>query len=345
MSSNLWKPKVQVCPACGSSELRPALVIKYWREYPLEFEECGVCGCTFANPMPSEALISRGNDALVRLYQRGRTFEHEFRDARQAYLRGRIFARKLRKITRRGCLLEIGCYDGFFLAGVRDHCDWDVEGVEIALSPSSFARERLGLRVHHGTLESLMSWGGLARYDYFLASDLIEHINRPEEFLRALSKLARPGSRLEIITPNARQDLAFAKRAHQAGTPLSQVLNHVIYYSPRALTRALQGAGFRVREMYCYDIRHAVKDFGLFGLGKPHNVSAGIALEEVENEPLRDLRAEWSEERLQSLRVHPKTGAFYGFYRESLPKAIRLKIPARLELGHEIFCVAERVSN
>src|SRR4051794_14507620 len=108
----LFYEPVSNCPICSSNRLTFDLVMHYWREYPLTYSHCGECGASFANPMPSTELITRGNSALVRWLQKDRTFDHEFRDARQAYLRGKLLGGRLSRWRREGRLLDLGCYNG-----------------------------------------------------------------------------------------------------------------------------------------------------------------------------------------------------------------------------------------
>jgi 2-polyprenyl-3-methyl-5-hydroxy-6-metoxy-1,4-benzoquinol methylase len=338
---DLFLPPNSVCPICASARLESrSLEISYWREHLIRFDRCSECGAVFANPMPSDELISRGNSALVRWYQQGRTFEHEFRDARQAYLRGRVLARRLKRFKRKGRLLDLGCYNGFLLLGVRDHSEWEVEGLEISDDLSHFIEGKLGIRCHNGTLETLALPS--ASYDFVVCHDLIEHINRPEIFLSEIARILRPGGRIQIITPNAIQDLSFARRAWASGTPLTMLLNHILMFSPRALETALARAGLRIRRLYGYDVRYSLKDFGLFGLGKPVGITQGPLLEETIRLPLRDLLAQWEPARIAELRSHRKTSAFYGFVRETLPGWLTWRVPARLGIGHELYALAEK---
>lgn len=336
----LWFPRVSSCPACGSGGIHPCMRQYYWQDHALHFDECAECGSRFANPMPGTKLIERGNNALVRHYQRGRTFDHEFRDARRALLKGRLFGRHLRRWKKNGRILEIGCYNGFFLAGVKETSGWVVEGVEIADEPCRFASRMLGLSMHQGTFEGLELPS--AHYDYVIFNDLIEHISEPEKFLREVARVLAPGGRVQLITPNARQDTAFAKRASDRGTPVFIILNHVMFFSPRGLERALERAGFRVRKLFAFDLRHALKDFGVLGLNPPSHIDRGPSFAEVEDLQIRNFFREWTPELLEKLKRHPKAGVLYGFFKETLPEAFRIRMPAGIPVGHEIFAEAEK---
>src|SRR5262245_61247827 len=108
-SSGQFRGMGSSCPICESKRLSPAFQVRYWRENLLSYSDCAECGATFADPMPSDEVISQGNDALVRRDQQERSPEQEFREARQAYLRGKVLGRKLSRWKRKGRLLELGC--------------------------------------------------------------------------------------------------------------------------------------------------------------------------------------------------------------------------------------------
>jgi 2-polyprenyl-3-methyl-5-hydroxy-6-metoxy-1,4-benzoquinol methylase len=330
------------CPICHSDKITYRLTIHYWRENPLPFFSCSQCEACFAHPMPTTQLISQGNNALVRWYQQGRTFEHEFRDARQAYLRGRMLASRLARWRKKGTLLDLGCYNGFLPLGVRDHSEWEVEGLEISDDLSNFIQEKLKITCHNGTLENLKL--PARKYDYILCRDLIEHINEPGKFLQELMRILKPGGRIHLVTPNGKQDLAFAYRASQQGTPITMLLNHILLFSPKTLQTALESVGLRIKKMYCYDVRYTAKDMGWFGLGKPQSISPGPEMAEAMKLPLNSELFQWKPEDIQKLRTHKKVTAAYGFIKHTLPGFFSPKVPAHLALGHEIYALAEKPS-
>ena len=328
------------CPICHSPKIAFALVVHYWRENPLRFYRCEDCEAHFANPMPSDEVITQGCNALVKWHGKGRTGEDDFRDARQAYLRGMLLAKKLKRWKRKGTLLDIGCNNGFLPLGVRDHSEWEVHGLEISDEMASFVQNQLKIPTHHGTLEGANLPSG--QYDFIICHDIIEHVNQPEKFVSELSRILAPGGRLQIITPNAIQDLAFSKRAYAAGTPMTMLLNHIMYFSPKALQTALERAGLKTRKLHCYDVRYALKDFGVFGLNPPRDIQPGPEMAQALKLPARDELSQWDASRIAELRAHPKVSASYGFFRETLPRAFTLKVPPGFKIGHEIYALAEK---
>lgn len=337
---NLFQNKLTTCPICQSPHLKFELSLHYWREYLLNYEKCDECGATFSNPFPTETVISKGNSALVKHYESKKTFEDDFKDARQAYLRGRLLAQRLMRIRKKGRLLDLGCYSGFLLLGVKEHSDWEVEGLEISDTLSQFIQNKLGITCHNGTLESLKLKEN--QYDFILCHDLIEHIHQPNEFLLQINRILAPGGKIEIITPNAIQDFAFPKRAYEQKQTFTMLLNHIMMFSPKALSTALKSAHLKINRFYLYDIRNALKDFGYFGHHQIPELPRGLSIEEtlqIDSSPNWHL---WDQNQLQRLRTHQKVSARYGFIRETLPRFFTLPLPPSWGVGHEIYALAEK---
>jgi SAM-dependent methyltransferase len=167
-------------------------------------------------------------------------------------------------------------------------------------------------------------------------------VNQPRKFLAELARILKPGGRLQIITPNAIQDLSFSKRAYSARMPITMLLNHITYFSPKALAVALARHGLAAKSLHCYDIRYALKDFGVFGLNPPKDIQPGPSMTEALELPEKDNLSQWTPEKIDELRKHRKVSASYGFIRETLPRFFTLPMPPSLRIGHEIYALAEK---
>lgn len=114
-------------------------------------------------------------------------------------------------------IIDVGCGDGFHLRLLRDFGKpgWKLEGVdsdERAVAAAGGA----GLKVHHGTVESL----DLPRdtYDLAFLIQTIEHLDDPPRVLRAVRSLLRPGGQIVIVTDNTDSfDFKLFKGRHWGG--------------------------------------------------------------------------------------------------------------------------------
>lgn len=222
------------CLLCGCREEHPLTYASrgFWNYYL-----CRNCGVVSLSPTP------QGRELEV-------YYNEAYSVAREAYARGTkrnappILRKLAENLPGKGKLLELGSSYGFFLDAARRD-GWDVTGIELDSNAAAYGRERLGLRVFPGTLES-----ELARlqppYDAIAAFHVLEHVSDPMRFLLACRKLLRNGGMLMLKTPNVASWIA--KRTKADWGWLSPPA-HIHLLSPGSLELALRKSGFRVQEI------------------------------------------------------------------------------------------------
>jgi SAM-dependent methyltransferase len=145
-------------------------------------------------------------------------------------------------------LLDFGCGAGLFLELAHER-GFDVYGVD--LSPDSIARARerpSGRNAYFGSPRDVpeIAAGG---FDVVTLWSVMAHLAEPLEDLRMLRGLLAPDGVLLILTVNANSLLLKAQGEAWGGfTP-----NHLKFFAPGTLTRALHLAGFaavRVQPTY-----------------------------------------------------------------------------------------------
>jgi SAM-dependent methyltransferase len=90
---------------------------------------------------------------------------------------------------------------------------------------------------------------GLAPADVVVAGEIIEHLDAPGPFLRAMRGLVRPDGELVLTTPNAYRLLNFL--APLSGSELVHP-DHTSWQSPRTLRTLLERSGWEVEGMAYY---------------------------------------------------------------------------------------------
>lgn len=90
---------------------------------------------------------------------------------------------------------------------------------------------------------------GIAVADVVVAGEIIEHLDSPGPFLRAMADLVGDGGELIITTPNASGFLnsAAALVRREVNHP-----DHLVLFSWRTLATILERNGWHVVETYCY---------------------------------------------------------------------------------------------
>ncbi len=146
--------------------------------------------------------------------------------------------------SRPGRVLEIGCGGGEFLASFRDR-GWKTLGVEPGRQHAEQARRR-GIEVIERPLtDDLIKH--LGSFDAVLLIHVLEHMIDPEEMLRMIHKLLKPGGIFFCEVPNDFSPLQEAAVAVRGLRPWWVVLpDHLNYFSVSTLSAFVAGNGFDV---------------------------------------------------------------------------------------------------
>jgi SAM-dependent methyltransferase len=139
-----------------------------------------------------------------------------------------------------GRILEVGCGSGLFLRFLAD-AGYDVEGVELSATDAEYARQRLGLRVFQGSLESLELEPG--HYDAVLLVYVLEHIPDPLRTLSAIARVLKPGGWVVAGLPVL--DSGQSRLLGQRWAAVTEAPRHVAIPSFEGARRLLARAGFR----------------------------------------------------------------------------------------------------
>ncbi|WP_419900200.1 class I SAM-dependent methyltransferase [Roseomonas sp. USHLN139] len=145
--------------------------------------------------------------------------------------------------ARPGNMLDIGCAQGAVLDGFAA-AGWRVAGVEPAPDFAARARARHP-EVRCGFFPGDAPGGPFALVTLF---DVLEHLERPREFLAAIRERLRPGGILALQVPNFDSPLVQVEGA--ASTVVTP--GHWSYFDPASLTRLLILAGFQPVALQSY---------------------------------------------------------------------------------------------
>ena len=251
------------CDVCGARDgMTPRIEVGLVGLGPMWIHRCACCGFRQVRPRPSPA-------GLAALYGEAyfdpgaRAGFREYAAQRQRYERDAYFlARTLRRMGRRGRLLEVGSGLGFLLDALARATDWEVEGVELSAFGSRYARERFGLAVRQGTLEEARLPAG--RFDFVIQKDLLEHVRHPRRHLEETGRVMRPGARLWLITPNGEADVRPLAAASGSGADVLPVLDqgHLSFFTRAQLLRLAAEAGFRCVRLRAIGVRRGLRALG-----------------------------------------------------------------------------------
>lgn len=219
------------CPSCGSASYT-VLFVK--RGYPIV--RCDECGLVFSNPQVDESVVldeyreGGSNDLWVDVLTSPRQLELD----REKF--GEILD-ELEPHRGGGRLLDVGTSIGLFLRLAVDR-GWSGEGTEFGRRALAHARDELALDVDDKPIEELEG-----EYDVVTVLSVLEHVNRPREFLGHVARLLKPGGAAYLIVPNV--DSLACRVLHERAATFDG-RNHLVYFSPRTLRNLLTREGFAV---------------------------------------------------------------------------------------------------
>lgn len=221
--------KYPACRVCGSNE--------GYQRVLYQLDQCRFCGfVTFNDFSPGELL-----EIYTDEYFAGSEYPDYVgqQDALRRSMRSHL-DQMWHYHPQPGSLLEVGCAYGLFLDEARTHFR-NVAGVDICITPTTYAKERLGLNVDCDDFLT-MDFSN-KRFDVICFWDTIEHLPAPEAYLeKARQVLANEGMIFlttgDIGSFNARLRGSNWRQIHPP--------SHLHYFSRNTITHLLDRLGFKV---------------------------------------------------------------------------------------------------
>jgi 2-polyprenyl-3-methyl-5-hydroxy-6-metoxy-1,4-benzoquinol methylase len=158
-----------------------------------------------------------------------------------------------------GSVLDVGCGAGGLERGLREAGATRITGVEVVPSAAAAARERYDEVIEAPIEEALAQLEG--PFDTVLCLDVLEHLVDPEGVVRALQRVTKPGSRLQVSLPNARHvglvyDLVvrgtfgYTEWGHRDST-------HLRWFTKQDIVALLERCGWQVKRVSHPELRRA----------------------------------------------------------------------------------------
>jgi len=234
--------KKNICNLCQCSRFKSV-----YKKFGLSLVKCKNCGLVYAYPRMSEEEIFKrySKDYLFSEYltifhadQQGYDMEL-IREHYSLYLQllDSIPGEKRR-------ILDIGCGPGFFLKATEER-GWKGEGVEISEAAVQYAREIVGVKVHHGQLQDIPFSPG--SFNVIVLLDAIEHLFNPLETIEHCYRLLRKDGVLVLNTPDYNSLSRFILRKDWA---VLSPAEHLYNFTQRTLCLMLRKAEFNFVKIY-----------------------------------------------------------------------------------------------
>ncbi|MBI3551224.1 MAG: class I SAM-dependent methyltransferase [Elusimicrobia bacterium] len=229
--------EAEACPLCsGARDKKP---LKEWRSY--RWWDCAECGIAFVTPFknPGAAFYAQYADL----------YPHEAQEAPDAmsFEYGECLSSFAGREVSALRLLDVGCGAGGFLNQARKR-GFQVWGLDFDEGRLKLVREKLGIpSVHQGSLPDFAAGHPEERFDALTMFQVIEHLDRPADWLAAALRLLSPGGRLFIGTPN--RDRTFDPFQGPGMEEVDNPPNHLTRWRAQSLKRFVESSGFAVVEL------------------------------------------------------------------------------------------------
>ena len=239
-----FEPVAQ-CPLCSGVERTPRVRPVMPGGGTATLVTCAACGLVYMDPAPTPRALEQ--------FYASTYFTPEYRAlegfaitdpvqelaATVQYMERLADDVELHR-TPPGRLLDVGAAYGGFLLEMQTR-GWDIKGVEPFSGAAEFCRERLGLPVVCGEVQSADL--PLESFDVITLWDVLEHFAQPVDVMRRITELAAPGAVLLATSPNPDSPAALLAREQWIGW---KPPTHLCLFSFHTVRRLLDSAGWQV---------------------------------------------------------------------------------------------------
>lgn len=238
------------CPLCGSERQHLAVEVQdtmFGQPGKYRLVECEHCAMCYVNPRPTAAALARHYPGDYLCYT---NFEHEhwllrwaFNQLQQGQAKRRV--RQIERVTGRIAagtrVLDVGCGRGELLARLKNERGCECTGTDINPEVIAHVRAELGIPVLQGPLHELELPD--AGFDLVTMTEYLEHEPQPALMLEQARRLVKPDGYVAIEVPDRTgpPGRLFGQHWWQIDAP-----RHLMFFSPRTLTLALEQQGFEV---------------------------------------------------------------------------------------------------
>lgn len=200
--------------------------------------QCKSCGLAWLAPLPGEEDLKKFYSGVYYPSELDNNFV-SWRKSKDVSK----FKRLIRCIIgykEKGFLLEIGCSYGFFLQIAKEQ-GFDAYGVEYALSPAKYAKDKLGLNVVNGGTDQAALFN--KKFDVIVLSHVIEHFINPLDEISKLKMLLKDDGIIILKTPNFNSITRIIQRNVWFWLLAPE---HIFYFNVKNLLNLFSSSGFDI---------------------------------------------------------------------------------------------------
>ncbi len=226
-----------ICPVCNSTSSE-----FYCSKFNYDLFKCLNCDLVFVYPVPENLSDIYCKEYFKNIKQEG-CFGYVDYDRDKESMKG-VFEhclKKLEEMTVERKLFDVGTATGYFLDIARKR-GWQTAGSEI----SAYAAELARGKGHNIFTGPLMDMKTDEKYDTVTMWDVLEHLDNPKEYLKAVNRIIKMGG---VLTVNTIDIHSLWARLWGKGWHLMVPPEHLYYYSRKNLLILLTDCGFEIKGM------------------------------------------------------------------------------------------------
>lgn len=213
------------------------------KEKTFTLTRCQGCGLVYLNPRPigdyaESFYYEEGYDPFLSLKNPRSVIERIYAVARKLTLRWKR-NRILHRVPPRGKVLDIGCGTGEFLDAISR--DFEVVGIEPEPNVAKWARDRFGLTVFTGNLETVNLENG--QFDLVTMWHVLEHVPDPTDELKRIHKILTPDGKLLLALPDI---CSFDARIYKSDWVALDAPRHLWHFTQDHVRKLASLTGFRL---------------------------------------------------------------------------------------------------
>ena len=192
--------------------------------------KCCKCGLIYMNPQVDHSRIQMNYAAMEDdLYTQEEAGRRRSADSILKYLK---------KINKKGRILDVGCATGFLLDQARKQ-GWEVYGVELSAWAVDYAKNKLQLpNITQGSLKDAHYPASF--FDVVVLKDVIEHLTDPQATLEQIRHVLKPSGIICCNTPDI--DSLASKILGTKWWGIKQ--SHLFYFNRHNLSSLFEATGF-----------------------------------------------------------------------------------------------------
>lgn len=199
-NQNKLLDRCSICGSLNTKELYPSETDSRKISFTYQFTpesrktfrvvKCLSCSHIFCLPVPND-IYKNYQDVVDKEY---------LKHSETRKLSAMEVLKKIKKYKSFGKILDVGCAAGDFLLAAKN-LGYDAEGLELSKWSAKIA-EKKGLKIHRLTLKSLSNKFSNT-YDVISLWGVIEHFQNPDEEMKYINRLLKPGGILVLWTGDA----------------------------------------------------------------------------------------------------------------------------------------------